>query len=69
MSYSRLKEIRSSNQQRILAKVLEMMTREERRAIRNWSNGESVRESKYIDTRVEFQFSTQLLEGNDFSSH
>jgi len=51
MSYSRLKEIRSSNQQRILAKVIEMMTREERRAMRNWSNGESVRESKQNDMK------------------
>ena len=52
MSSSRLKEIRSSNQQRILAKVIKMMTREERRAIRNWSNGESVRESNLEDTKA-----------------
>jgi hypothetical protein len=52
MSYSRLKEIRISNHQRILGKVIEMMNREERRAMRNWVNSESALESKYIDTRV-----------------
>ena len=52
MSSSRMKEIRSSNQQRIVAKVLKMITREERRAIRNWSNGESVRESNRDDTNT-----------------
>lgn len=52
MSYSRLKEIRISNQQRILAKVIEMMTREERRALRNWVNSESMRESNRDDTKI-----------------
>ena len=51
MSSSRLKKIRSANQKRVLAKAIEMLTREERNAMRAWAKGEAVREGKQNDMK------------------